>query len=429
MVRRAARRVLRTIVHNWPLKLGAIVLASLLYVGFVASQDSAVYPGSIPVLAVHVPSLTVVTNQLRQVDQIRYVAPADLGKLTADDFHATVDLTNVQASGTATSVRVNVDAVDPRVTILDFRPRTVQVILDQSVSVTVPVTVVRGAAPPGVDVGETSYVPQQVQVLGPSTAVKKVVAVVVNVALDPGGLDFDREVDGTPVDASGATVTGVEMVPRTIHVTIPLFTNKQSRSVPINAVLTGAPAPGFRVSGIEVSPLVVSVEGDADQLAKLIEVDTAPVAVFGATRDVTTIVTLALPSGVLALGPSTVTVTVHVTAVTETRTFTGGFRLDGEDPGLIYSIPVSSVLLTLYGSSADLDRVAAAPIAVAIDVAGMGPGVHKVTVVPTLPSGITVVAIAPATVTLTITTPATPTPPLPASPSPSAASPSTSTTP
>jgi YbbR domain-containing protein len=428
-IRRAARRGFGFVFHDWPLKLGAVALAALLYVGLVATQDSTVYPGSIPVLALHVPSLTVVTNQLRQVDQIRYIAPADLGRLTADDFRATVDLTNVPATGSATSVRVNVEASDPRVTILDFRPRTIQVVLDQSITATVPVTVVRSAAPAGVDVGDTVYTPQQVQVLGPSTAVKRVVAVVVNVTLDPGGLDFDREVDGTPEDASGAPVTGVELLPRTIHVTIPLFTNKQSRSVPVNAVLTGTPAPGFKVSGIDVSPLVVSVEGDADQLAKLIEADTAPVAVFGATRDVTGIVTLALPSGIVPLGATTVTVTVHVTAVTETRTFIGGFRLDGQDPALIYAIPSGSVILTLFGSTADLDRIASAPIVVSIDVAGLSPGTHKVTVVPSLPSGVTVVTIAPASVTVTVTTPATPTPPTTASPPPPDASPSSSTNP
>ena len=259
-------------------------------------------------------------------------------------------------------------------TIIDVVPRSVQVVLDQSISALVPVDVVRGPAPSGVDVGDTTYTPQKVTVLGPSTAVNKVIAVRVNVTLDPNGLDFDREVEGTPVDASGTVVTGVEVSPRTIHVTIPLFTNKQSRSVPVNPVLTGTPAPGFRVSGIDVSPLTVSVEGDADQLASLTAADTAPVAIFGTTRDVTAIVALALPSGVVPVGVSTVTVTVHVTAVTETRTYTAGLRLDGEDPTLTYTPSVTSVLLTLYGSTADLDQLAAAPVVVALDVAGLAPG-------------------------------------------------------
>ena len=54
--RRAARRAGLTIVHNWPLKVAAIVLATLLYAGLVASQDSNTYPGPITVTPVNQPA-------------------------------------------------------------------------------------------------------------------------------------------------------------------------------------------------------------------------------------------------------------------------------------------------------------------------------------------------------------------------------------
>ena len=62
------RRAVRLVVHNWPLKLAAIALATLLYAGLVASQDSSVFPGPVPVTAVNQPPGTVVTNHLRDVD-------------------------------------------------------------------------------------------------------------------------------------------------------------------------------------------------------------------------------------------------------------------------------------------------------------------------------------------------------------------------
>ena len=403
--RRVARRILGGIVHNWPLKLAAIVLASLLYVGLVATQDSNTFPGPIPVTWVNKPDGTIVINQLKPVDEVRYYAPTDLGRLTADDFRATVDLSSVPATGTATSVRVSVVAVNPLVTILDMRPRSINVWLDKEVSITVPVNVVRGASPPGVDVGDTTYTPLQVTVTGPSTAVKKVVSVRVDVALDPSGLDYDQEVQGTPVDANGAQVIGVELSPRTVHVTIPLYKNKQSRSVPVNPVLTGEPAPGFRVAGIDVTPLTVTLEGDADQLAKITSADTAPVPIYGATRNVTQKVAFSLPTGVTPLGATTVAVTVRIEAVTDTRTFAAGLRLDGGDPTLMYQISAQSVLLTVYGSTADLDRLGSSAITVGLDVSGMGPGKHQVTLVPAVPSGVTVVTIDPPSVTVTITAP------------------------
>jgi YbbR domain-containing protein len=413
------RALVAFVVRNWPLKLAAVVLATLLYVGLIASQDSNSFPGPVAVTPINQPAGTVLIRQLRSVEQIKYNAPADLGILTAEDFRATVDLMGVAPTGAAVSVSVRVEPVDPRVTIIDIRPRTIQVVLDESVSASVPVHVTRGTAPPGVQVGDTVIIPANVVVMGPSTAVKRVVEVDVSVTLDPSGLDYDREVQGTPVDAAGVAVTGVEVVPRTIHVTIPLFTNKQSRTLPVNPVLTGAPAPGFKVIGVEVTPLTISVEGDADQLAKLQVADTAPVAVFGATRDLTSVVTLAMPPGVVPLGVSTVSVTVHIAAITETRSFIAGFRIDGADPGLSYEMPATTALLTLFGSSADLDRVAAAPLVVSLDVSGLGVGSHRVTVAPSLPSGITVVSISPRDVTVVITV-------LGPTPAPSGASPSPS---
>ena len=415
---RSARRAVGFIFRNWPLKLAAIVLATLLYAGLVASQDSTVYPGLVPVAVVHQPAGTVVTRQLKNVEEIRYIAPVEVGRLTADDFRATVDLATVEPTGTPVSLPVNVTANDPRVTILDFRPRSIPVVLDASISTTVPVRVARGDVPTGIEAGETVFSPTSVTVTGPSSEVKKVVAARANVALDPGGIDFDRDVEVEPVDAAGEIVNGVDVEPRTVHVTVPLFTNKQSRTLPVNPIVTGAPAPGFRIAGIEADPLVVSVEGDAEQLTALTQADTAPVAIFGATRDVTATVALALPPGVVPLEATAVTVVVHVEPETETRTFTSGFRLDGRDPSLGYVLSDESVLLTLFGSVADLDRLSAAPLVVGVSVAGLGPGAHRVPVVPVLPAGVTVAAISPETVTVIVTAPETP------APSPSASAPS-----
>ncbi len=403
--RRLARMVMGAIVHNWPLKVAALALAALLYVGLVATQDSSVYPGPITVTYVHLPPDSVVTNQLKDVEQIRYLAPADVGHLTGSNFQATVDLANVQPTGTPVSLPVDVQADDPRVTIIDVKPRTVTVILDKSAAADVPVTVVKSESGPGVTVGETVFTPQQARVLGPAAAVGRVVAVRVTVTLDPSGLNYDQEVEGVPVDIAGAPVTGVTVVPATFHVQIPQITNGQTRSLPVNPVLSGDPAPGFRVSGIAVSPATVLVQGDATQLVKMIEVDTAPVGVFGATRDVSSVVALSLPTGVAVAGGGTVTVTVHVAALTDTRTLAAGFRLDGQQPGMAYTLNVDSALLTLYGSTADLDRLASVPLVVGLDVAGMGPGKHQVTVVPSLPSGVTLVAVDPTTVTVDIGAP------------------------
>jgi YbbR domain-containing protein len=420
--RRALQRGVGLIVHNWPLKLAAIVLATLLYAGLVASQDASTIQGPITVAVQNRPPDTVITNQLRDIDSIRYLAPAGSQRPRPAEFRATIDLTNVQPDGQPVNVPVRVTPLDPDITVVAVTPSTIQVVLERSASKEVPVRLVRGAPPEGIEVGTETYEPQTVVVRGPASTVARVVAGEVTVALDPEGFDVDREIEVRPVDANRDLVTGVEVEPTTVHVVIPLYTDKESRTLPVNPIVAGVPAPGFRVAAVTVEPLTVTVEGDAEQLTPLVSIDTEPVSIAGATADVELEVDLAPPTGVEPVDGATVTVAVDIEPVTDTRTLPAGLRLDGQDPDLVYGLNVDQVLLTLFGSTADLDRLASGALVVGIDVRGLGPGVHAVAVVPELDSGVSVVTVSPATVEVTVTQPAASTSPGAASPSPGATS-------
>ena len=398
---RAIRRAVGLVVHNWPLKVAAIVLATLLYAGLVASQDSSVIQGPIVVTVQNRPPGTVITNQLRDVDAIRYIAPANTPRPRPGDFLATIDLTNVNPDGKPVNVPVRVTPVDPDITVIDVTPRTIQVVLETSAEKQV--RLVRGPAPEGIEVGQETYEPQTVLVRGPASAVAEVVEAEVAVALDPQGFDVNREITARPVDANGETVTGVDVEPATVHVQIPLFTDKESRTLPVNPVIAGQPAPGFRITAVSVDPTTVTVEGDAEQLTTLIQIDTAPVSVAGATAGVSQTVALAPPNGIAPTSAGSVTVKVTIEPITQTRTYGAGIRLDGRANGLTYTLSTEQVLLTLFGSVADLDQLSAGPLEVGVNVAGLGPGEHEVAVVPVIPSGVEVVTISPERVTVTVT--------------------------
>ncbi|HEX5826308.1 MAG TPA: CdaR family protein [Candidatus Limnocylindrales bacterium] len=424
-VGRGVDRAVGFVVHNWPLKVAAIALATLLYAGLVASQDASNVQGPITI-ETNPPPGTVITNLVRDVESIRYIAPAGSQRPRASDFRAAVDLTNVQPDAGPVNVPVRVTALDPDVTIIGVTPSTIRIVLESSAEKEVPVRIARGVAPDGIDVGEATAEPDAVTVRGASSAVARVVAAEVTVALDPGGLDVDREIEALPVDANGERVTGVDVEPATVHVEIPLFTNKESRTLPVSPVIAGSPAPGFRIASVTATPLAVTVEGDEDQVRTLVAVDTAPVSVAGATADVVETVALALPSGITATGTGSVRVTVVIEALTETRTFGAGLRPDGGDPDLEYDLNVDRVLLTLFGPVGALDQLSSDSIVVSVNVDGLGPGDHEVTVVPEVDSGVRVVAVTPETVIVTVRDPAVESPPAsagtpaPVSPAPTA---------
>jgi YbbR domain-containing protein len=281
-------------------------------------------------------------------------------------------------------------------------------------------------------VGEVTVMPAEVTVTGPSAAVIRVVGARVTATIDGSGVNVDRDVQPDAVDAAGEVVSGVDLNPVLVHLTIPVYTNLANRTLPVNPIVTGTPAAGFRIASVDVDPLVVSVEGDQAQLQSLVAADTAPVPVTGATRNITSQVAFALPTGVSVIGDQTATVTVHIEPVTETRTFPAGIRLDGRQTELQYDASETSVLLTLFGSTADLDRLAASPIVIALNVAALEPGVHDVPVVPSLPSAVTVAAISPETIVVTVAPRVTPSPATSGAPGPAAsepASPAPSSTP
>jgi YbbR domain-containing protein len=229
--------------------------------------------------------------------------------------------------------------------------------------------------------------------------------------IQPSGIDVDQDVDLVPVDELGDAVGQVVVEPRTAHVTIPVFSDRETRTLPINPVVTGAPAAGFEIGAMTVDPPVILVEGDADELAELVRVDTNPVPMTGASSDRTVEVGLALPTGVLPVGDTQVSVTVELRPVTATRTFSAGVRLIGAGQGLSYSVVPDRVLVTLGGSEADLDRLSGQELVLDVNVAGLQPGTSTVPLSVDLPTGVTVVSLTPTDVEVTIaTTVASPSP-------------------
>jgi YbbR domain-containing protein len=167
---------------------------------------------------------------------------------------------------------------------------------------------------------------------------------------------------------------------------------------------------------VSADPAIVTVEGDAAQLAELDHADTIPVSLAGASSDVSVVVSLDLPTGVVALGSEAVRVTVTLRPVTATRNFIAGLVLVGAQPGLTYTPSTDRVLLTIGGSTADLDRLSGASIVAELDVSDLIPGsTTVVTVTVDLPAGLTLVTSTPPTVTVVVVAPAA----VPSSPAPS----------
>jgi YbbR domain-containing protein len=397
-------RLLGAIVYNWPLKLMAIVLATLLYAGLVVSQSTFELPTSLQIVPLNQPLNAVVLGNLPQVSRVRYVANGDVGAgPTPDSFRATIDLSTVNPAAGSTYVKIDVQSNDPRFLAVDWEPRGINVELDPFNTYQVPVRVNTGNPPDNLVVRPAELSQKMVTVSGPDSVVKYVVAAQADVLIDPSGLPVDRDVPLIPVDQLGKRLTPVQVNPASVHVTIAVFSNSRKKALVVNPVVTGTPPTGYIVDTVTVTPLTVTVEGNADQLATLVRADTDPIPIGTATGTINADVNLALPAGVLPIGSNSVHVTITLKAETGTKAFAAGLVPIGEQSGLDYKFSTLNVVVIVAGPLADLDRLDPAIFTVPIDVRGLGAGVYELHSTPTLQAGLRLLSVDPATVTVTIT--------------------------
>ncbi len=406
----AVTRVLRVLVHNWPLKLAAIGLATLLYGGFVFSQNTQSFTGSIPVEVRGYPANTFLLTDVDPVTTVRYLSPSGARPITST-FVAWIDISGIEPGSGSHSVPITVESIDDRITVVGRDPDRMTVNLDTIGTRTVPVRVAQLAPPENLELGATTVDPTEVQISGPASVLDRVTEARASVQIQPTGLNVNEDVRLVPVDALGDAVGQVNVKPATARVTIPVFSDRDSKILTISPLITGDQAPGFELVSTTVSPRVVTVEGDIDDLQPLLSVDTAPVPIGGMSANQTLETTLAMPNGVVALDVQTVRVAIVLRPVTATRSYQVGLSLVGARPDRIYSLSTDRVILTIGGSVADLDRLEGAALVATLDVTDLASGTGAIVVEADLPTGVAFVSASPDKVSVTVT------PPPPASPS------------
>ncbi len=411
------RRVSNFLFRNWPLKLGAIVLATVLYSGLVLGQNVRTFTGTVPVDAIRLPPGAALLNQVEPVTTIRYRASLDVGLLSPDSFRATVDLSDVAAEpgGPPVAVPIRIIALDQRIQIVDFQPREVQVQLDPVTERELPVTVILAPIPDSITVGTELVDPGTVTVRGASSRVDSVAQVIARVTIDASAVNIDGLYDLVAVDLNGNEVPSVEIQPPRARVRIPVAQELATRTLPIVPQLFGTPAPGYRITSVTVEPLVITVSGEAGTVSHMENAPTSPIDVNGRTTDLEAEVGFALPAGVTVSEADRVRVMLTIEEEIGSQTYSAGVTLSGERPGHSYALDVQQVNVTLSGPLAVLQAVNPQTLVVTADVSDMEPGTGASDLTLEPPARTTLVSIDPNAVSVIVSAP-TPTPAATASP-------------
>ena len=415
------RRWFDLIVSDWPLKLGAVGLATVLWVGVSLAQNERTWPGQVSIEVLDPPPGGAVLDLPGTVTGIRYRAPLDVAVTLANgSFLASIDLGDVvpTAGGEPVPVPVHVSALDPRVQVVDYTPQSVNVRVDQVVTRPLTITVDRGTVPLGLALGPPVVSPAAAILRGASSRVAAVQEVIARVAVDASGLNIDQDVDLEAVDETGAPVPGVEVLPERAHVSIEVARELAYATLPVVPVVTGEPAPGYRVASVTVEPTTLTVSGEASTIGQMSSVPTQPVDVTGLVEPLETSVDPALPEDVSLVSGGQVRVVVAIEADIGSRTWQVGVRTDGARRDRTYALSASTVLVTFAGPLPVLGSLDPGTIVAAVEVGRLGIGRHEVDVTVSPIDGLELEDVAPSTIRVAVSRGSTPSP----APSPAAAS-------
>ncbi len=396
----------RSLRENSGLAVLSVGLAIGLWILVTDAENptrTRVLPVDITVQSVNVPADLVVSEELSTVRLRIRVEENVLDSLTPSDFEATVDLDGLAVGEYELPVDVRPLTSRGGLRIQDVLPLEIKVRLEALFTKSVPVVVdAAGDSPSGYTMGSPDVDSDTALVTGPQARVERVAQAVAS--LDVSGLteSIDRSVRLEPRDDRGFLVEGVSLDPPIVDLSIEIEQTTFSRALAVKPLIVGEPDRGYNLTGVIVSPPTVTVFGSSAFIDGAASIETKPVDIDGARRDVIKTVSLDLPTDVSVSGSVSVTVTVRIAPTLGQLGFAVPVSLQGLGDGLNLAGPLPSVQITLFGPLPDLLGLSLADIVAVVDVDGKDTGTHQVRVDVTVPEGIDVRSVSPQEIEVTI---------------------------
>jgi hypothetical protein len=161
------------------------------------------------------------------------------------------------------------------------------------------------------------------------------------------------------------------------------------RVIPVVVRFAGKPPFGFRVAGAEVDPENVVVHGPANEVKRLTSAQTVPIELGKSGAAVKRSVRLSTEGKRLSFSPERVAVTIELEEERITREF-GGVDLRAKDFAGEYRVSPRTVYLRLSGPKHALGALEMDSGRVYLDLNGLGPGEHLLSLNFNLPGEVTV---------------------------------------
>ncbi len=375
------------------LSLAALSLVLAFFFWAVATETSdpteeRAYPDAIPIEVRGVPEDRMAAYGAEN-SKARVVlrAPHSIWQiLQTEDIHAYVDL-SAASPGKNISVPVIVEVLRGPAQVVEYSPQEITLSFEPLAEKDVPVLVVIDGTPAlGYVARPPTYVPQAVTVRGPESRVAEVVRAQLRISVKEQRQNVTGDLAAQPVDQAGNVVAYVEIIPKSISVSVPIEQLGNIRDMAVRVIVLGEPAEGYRVASVTVDPPIVTVIGRQDVIQQLSGyLDTDPVLLNGASASFTATVGLQLPEGLSALLTPEVLVEVTLEMQESKLTVPAEPEVLGLPTGYSVELQPARLRLVLAGPYTAIKDLNIDTVKVSVDVNGLAPGRHTLTPTITLP--------------------------------------------
>ncbi len=399
--------------------LWALLLALTVWASAVTSADPdqiRAYPEAVPLeLVGQNPDLVLLGTLPRSVE-VTLRAPRSVWDkilvhpkpvrafLNLSGLDAGQHLVNVQVQVSEWPVRVV--SVTPPIVILNLERLSTRVLDLEPVLV--------GQLPIGFQTGELKLEPARVTISGPESVVQQAAHAQVEIPLSGKRDDISEPFPVQVMDGNMHVLDGLTLNPENVQVTLPIVQQGGYRDMAVKVIVRGQPAQGYRLASITSLPSVVTVFSADQELVNSLPgfVETQPLDLNNAKADISTRLSLNLPSNVSVVGTQDVVVLVGIAAIQGSLTLSGEqVEIIGLDPTLEARIAPATVDVILSGPAPILDVLSTQDVRVVVDVTGLVAGTYQLTPeVEVLVGGLQVESILPAAVEVILFPAATPTP-------------------
>jgi YbbR domain-containing protein len=282
---------------NLRLKLLAIFFAVALWsVVAYASNPTQSKPYNLKLDNPTLPAGLVVVGELPTIKVTVIATAENLKGFDQHSLHASANFTNVKVGNNQVPIRVDNSDRDVQIDA----PSTVRVTVDELGTANETVSIERVhslAAGVHEQVNGTTITPSTVRVDGPKSQLAGSQAVVQVDLLDAQTPGLNRPYPVVIRDANKKVLSSMKVTPAEVVVKMPIQADSITVAKPVGWTLTGQPAAGYRVTNVQIAPLMVQATGLQSALNFAI-LGTDPIDLANARSDIVRTVSIRPPVGV-----------------------------------------------------------------------------------------------------------------------------------